>query len=335
MSSLQLSFIIPVYNRPDEIRELLASFADQDFSGDYEIVIIEDGSSISSEEVIHDFSENLTINYLSKPNTGPGDSRNYGMQRATGSYFVILDSDCILPPAYITSILAELNTNYVHCFGGPDAAHHSFTRLQKAINYSMTAMLTTGGVRGNKKALDKFQPRSFNMGLSKEAFNASSGFGDIHPGEDPDLVLRLWKLNYNTRLFPNTFVYHKRRISWSKFYKQVHKFGLVRPILNSWHPSSSKLTFWFPTLFLVFCICAIFLAAVIGNYIGLLLIGFYLALVFIHASVQNNSALIGAMAVMATLVQFLGYGWGFLKSAWTIQFWGKAPRKQFPHLFFD
>jgi len=331
---ISISFIIPVYNRPEEIRELLESFEQQETDKTYEIVIVEDGSSQTSELVIDAYSELLNVSYFFKENSGPGDSRNYGMRKAKGNYFIILDSDCILPKHYVQAAYNALTKAYIHCFGGPDAAHVSFSNLQKAINYSMTSFLTTGGIRGGKKQLDKFQPRSFNMGLSREAFEATTGFGDIHPGEDPDLVLRLWKKGYETKLITETFVYHKRRISWHKFYKQVHKFGLVRPILNSWHPTSAKLTYWFPSMFLLGFIIG-GLIAVFGNFILLLLYAFYMLLIGIHASVMTKSLTIGAQAMTAALVQFFGYGLGFLESSLAIMVFKKLPRKHFPQLFFN
>lgn len=246
---LKFSFIIPVYNRPDETQELLQSFSELKSTSNFEIVIVEDGSTKTSKHVVQQFEQQLNIKYFFKKNTGPGDSRNYGMQNASGNYFIILDSDCVLPPNYLNAVTQSLNASYVDCFGGPDAAQSSFSNLQKAINFAMTSFITTGGIRGGKNSVDKFQPRSFNMGISKKAFLASKGFGQIHPGEDPDLTIRLWQLGFKTKLIPEAFVYHKRRISWQKFYLQVHKFGLVRPILNVWHPSTKKITYWFPTVF--------------------------------------------------------------------------------------
>ncbi len=331
--SIELSFIIPVYNRPEEIAELLASFNAQNTTSAYEVVIIEDGSSLPCKDQIDKY-DHLNITYLVKANSGPGSSRNYGMERAAGNYFIVLDSDCILPPHYIDTVKQYLSTQYVDCFGGPDAAHPDFSNIQKAINYSMTSFLTTGGIRGGGEETAKFQPRSFNMGLSKKAFKASGGFGDIHPGEDPDLVLRLWKLGFDTALFSEAFVYHKRRISWGKFYKQVHKFGLVRPILNIWHPASKKITYWFPTIFLIGCVVSIF-SALLG-FIGFLLILIvYLFLILAHASVSNRSIVIGILSIVATLIQFYGYGTGFLKSTIEVRFLGKLPRKRFPQLFFS
>jgi len=230
---LEFSFVIPVYNRPEETQELLESFLGLETDTNFEVVIVEDGSTIASKSIVDTFKNKLDISYYYKENSGPGDSRNYGMQKAKGNYFIILDSDCILPKQYLSEVEKGLKANYVDCFGGPDAAHQSFSNLQKAINFSMTSFITTGGIRGNKNSVDTFQPRSFNMGLSKKAFLESKGFGRIHPGEDPDLSIRLWNLGYKTTLISKAFVYHKRRISWSNFYKQVNKFGMVRPILNS------------------------------------------------------------------------------------------------------
>src|SRR5690606_25618915 len=249
---LSYSFIIPVYNRPDEIDELLQSFTELAFLESYEIVIVEDGSSLKADKVVQSYNEKLDISYYDKPNSGPGDSRNFGMQHAKGNYFIILDSDCILPKHYLSEVDTFLQQNYVDCFGGPDAAHDSFTDLQKAINYVMTSFLTTGGIRGRKHSLHKFEPRSFNMGLSKDAFLKTQGFGKIHPGEDPDLTQRIWKSGFQSAFIEKAFVYHKRRISWKKFHQQVRKFGLVRPILLTWHPTSRKISFWFPTLFVAY-----------------------------------------------------------------------------------
>ena len=215
-----ISFIIPVYNRPEEINELLESFVKLESDKDFEIVIVEDGSNETSESVIGQYSEKLNISYYYKPNSGPGDSRNFGMKRAKGSYFIILDSDCILPKKYLKEVLEDLNKNYADCFGGPDTAHDSFTNTQKSINFAMTSFISTGGIRGKKSSVNKFQPRSFNMGISKKAFEVTNGFGNIHPGEDPDLSIRLINLGFKTKLIEGAYVYHKRRISWKKFYNQ-------------------------------------------------------------------------------------------------------------------
>ncbi len=330
---LEYSFIIPVFNRPDEIRELLRSMAELDYNGDFEIVIVEDGSNISSEEVIKDFKQKLNISYYYKENTGPGDSRNYGMKLAKGNYFLILDSDVILPLNYLKEVNSFLSSNYYDCFGGPDAAHKSFTDLQKAINYSMTSLLTTGGIRGNKQAVNKFQPRSFNMGLSKKAFLESGGFGLIHPGEDPDLALRLLKEGFKTILIPNAVVFHKRRIDWNKFYTQVNKFGKVRPILNSWHPQSAKITFWFPTLFILGFLFSVILW-LLGFTLFIWLYIFYFLIIGIDAGIKNKSSYIGIAAIIATFIQFLGYGVGFLNSIWKLKFLKMEPREAFPKLFF-
>jgi glycosyltransferase involved in cell wall biosynthesis len=330
---LQYSFIIPVYNRPNEIQELLESF--EALQGDifYEIVIVEDGSSETSKQVLDTFSKSLNISYYFKENSGPGDSRNYGMKKAKGNYFIILDSDCILPKTYLVEVKKSLEKEYVDCFGGPDAAHDSFSNLQKAINFSMTSFITTGGIRGKKSSINKFQPRSFNMGLSKKAFEASKGFGQIHPGEDPDLSIRLWNLGFKTKLIPEAFVYHKRRISWSNFFKQVNKFGMVRPILNKWHPSTKRITYWFPALFILGLIVAVVLAVVGFNWL-LIVYGFYFVLAFILALINTKNIIVSIQVIPAILIQFFGYGIGFLKSTFAVSFLNKDPETHFPKLFF-
>ncbi|MFT5754951.1 MAG: GT2 family glycosyltransferase [Flavobacterium sp.] len=329
---MNFSFIIPVYNRPDETKELLDSLAIQS-DLDFEVVIVEDGSKNTSEEVINKFSSKLNIKYLFKENTGPGDSRNYGMKRASGDYFIILDSDCILPTSYFENVKKGLKQDYVDCFGGPDKALDSFSDVQKAINYAMTSFFTTGGIRGGSEKVEKFQPRSFNMGLSKKAFEESDGFGNIHPGEDPDLSIRLWKKGYETTLIKEAFVYHKRRIDWNKFFIQVNKFGKARPILDSWYPEYSKITFWFPSLFLVGTLFAI-ITAFFQIYLPISLLFAYFLMIFIDSTIKNKSVKVGMLSVIATFIQFYGYGKGYLLSFIKIKLLKQEPKKAFPELFF-
>ncbi|MCX7552184.1 glycosyltransferase [Xanthomarina sp. F2636L] len=331
---LEFSFIIPVYNRPDEIEELLQSFTRLKTSLNFEIVIVEDGSTVTSENIINTYNQQLDIAYFKKNNTGPGDSRNFGMKQAKGNYFIILDSDCILPPKYLNEVIKSLTKDYVDCFGGPDASHDSFSNIQKAINFSMTSFLTTGGIRGNKKSVNKFQPRSFNMGLSKEAFDKSGGFGEIHPGEDPDLSIRLWNLGFKTKLIPEAYVFHKRRISWKKFYKQVNKFGMVRPILNSWHPETKKVTYWFPSLFVTGFFFSIILWGIFNFKLFLVLYLVYFLTAFTWALFKTKSLTIASLAILAICIQFMGYGIGFLKATIAINIFKRDPEKEFPDLFF-
>lgn len=330
---LQFSFIIPVYNRPEEIQELLQSFDALEGDIIYEIVIIEDGSTKPAKDVVKAFQDRLNISYFFKENSGPGDSRNFGMQKAKGNYFIILDSDCILPKQYLQEVERHLDDEYVDCFGGPDAAHESFTNLQKAINFAMTSFITTGGIRGSKNSVDKFQPRSFNMGLSKKAFEVSNGFGRIHPGEDPDLSIRLWDMGFKSKLILKAFVYHKRRISWKTFYKQVNKFGLVRPILSLWHPSTKKLTYWFPSVFVLGFILSIVLWLLNFSWLitGYML---YFVMAFIMALINTKSIVVSVLSIPAIFIQFFGYGYGFLKATIVVSLFNKDPEIHFPKLFF-
>lgn len=332
MKSIYYSFIVPVYNRPDEIEKLLLSISQLNYEGAFEVVIIEDGSENTCKTVCSRFRESVNINYLFKSNSGPGDSRNYGMKKANGDYFIILDSDCILPESYLNHVDRFLKKKFVDCYGGPDAAAESFSDLQKAINYSMTSFFTTGGLRGGSEALGKFQPRGFNMGLSKKAFIVTNGFSKIHPGEDPDLTIRLWKNNFETALISKAYVYHERRISWFLFYKQVNKFGMVRVILNKWHPETKKLTYWFPTLFimgLVFSIALLFF----GQFWLILFYAIYFLLIFIESSIRNG-LIVGFKSIIACMVQFYGYGTGFLLSWYKINMKKVPERTAFPNLFF-
>jgi len=327
------SLIIPVYNRPEEIDELLGSLSKQDYKENFEILIIEDGSTMPCDTIVNQYSQ-LNISYHKKENSGPGDSRNFGMRKAKGDYFIIFDSDCIIPQQYLSEVAAALKRNYTDCFGGPDKALDSFSNIQKAINFSMTSILTTGGIRGGSEQLNKFEPRSFNMGLSRKAFEASGGFSNIHPGEDPDLSIRLWTLGFKTQLLPNAYVYHKRRIDWDKFSLQVGKFGKARPILNSWHPDYAKLTYFFPSFFIIgFFSAAVLMLFSIDIFLKLYII--YFILIFFASAIQNKSLLIGLYSVYAVWRQFFGYGAGFIESFVKINLLKQKPQEAFPELFFE
>jgi GT2 family glycosyltransferase len=255
------------------------------------------------------------------------------MIKAKGDYFIIFDSDCIVPKGYLTEVAESLKQNYVDCFGGPDNSLDNFSDIQKAINFAMTSFLTTGGIRGGSEKISKFQPRSFNMGLSRKAFEASKGFGNIHPGEDPDLSFRLWDLGFETKLFPKAYVYHKRRIDWDTFSIQVNKFGKARPILNSWYPQYNKLTFFFPSFFIIGLLVGLVL--LIFNYDLLLqLYCIYFLMLFLVSTYKNKSLKIGYLSAIAVWKQFYGYGTGFLESYFKITLLKQKPQKAFPELFF-
>lgn len=330
---MKYSFVIPVYNRPDEIEELLESLTHQKYKEPFEIVVVEDGSTVPCKYIVEKFTTALNISYYSKPNSGPGASRNYGMARAKGAYFIILDSDCLIPDQYLIEVDVFLKRCNVACFGGPDAAHTSFSDVQKAINQTMTSFLTTGGVRGGSEKLGKFQPRSFNMGISRQAFEATKGFGKIHPGEDPDLSIRLWKLGFETALIPNAYVFHKRRIDWEKFYKQVNKFGKARPILNQRYPEYNKPTFWFPSLFMIGFVIALLLV-VVDIELFLLFYLLYFVAVFMESLVLTKSLKISFLTIIATFIQFFGYGAGFLMSYFLLNIKKLKPEEAMPEMFF-
>ena len=309
----QFSIIIPVYNRPKEIDALLESLTKQLFSDDFEVLIIEDGSEIAAENTVKKYQSQLNVNYFFKENSGAGASRNFGMQKALGNYFIILDSDVIVPPQYLSEVKKTLENNFTDAFGGPDAAHDRFTSLQKAINYSMTAVLTTGGIRGKKKSVGKFQPRSFNLGLSKKAFEKTKGFSTMKNGEDIDLTFRLWENNFETQLIEKAFVYHKRRITIQQFFKQTFGFGTARPILNKKYPETAKIIYWFPSLFIIGLDISIILAIFGFNQL-LYFYGFYFLLIFLDSLFQNKNIVVAFLSIITSLTQFFGYGTGFLES---------------------
>lgn len=309
---LKFSIIIPVYNRPQEIDELLLSLTNQNYSKPFEVIVVEDGSSIKAEELIEKYKSQLDLKYFFKDNTGAGQSRNYGMQKATGNYFIIFDSDCIIPQHYLKEVDKTLNLNFTDAFGGADAAHDSFTVIQKAINYSMTSFFTTGGIRGKKKAVGKFQPRSFNLGISKKAFELTKGFSEMKIGEDIDLTFRLWENNFETQLIENAFVYHKRRSTFRQFFKQTFAFGKGRPFLNRKYPGTSKITYWFPSLFISSLVISI-ISLFFGFEWFMFVFGVYFFVIFIDAFLKNRNITVAILSIVTTLIQFTGYGLGFFK----------------------
>ncbi|CAI9678167.1 glycosyltransferase [Elizabethkingia anophelis] len=329
---MKISIVVAIFNRKDELFELLNSLSHQTCK-DFEVIIVDDGSKIELQPTVDMFKEMLTIRYFKKENTGPGLSRNYGAHRAEGEWLVFLDSDVIVETDYIEQVCKNIDEIPTDAFGGADKAHKGFNLLQKAISYSMTSIFTTGGIRGNKKAVSKFQPRSFNMGVKKAVFLEVGGFSEMRIGEDPDLSMTLWEKGYQTAFFDHIGVYHKRRTDLGKFSKQVYQFGVARPILNQRHPAYTKLTFWFPSVFLVGYCMGIIHYFFEHNGIILSLYGLYTFLVFAHATLITRNISIGALAVVTTYVQMFSYGYGFLESWIKLNVFRKEPRDAFPKHF--
>lgn len=328
---MKYSFIIPVYNRPEEVDELLDSLTHQTFR-DFEVLVIEDGSAIPCKDIVEKYDDLLSIKYFVKPNSGPGQTRNYGAERAEGEYLLILDSDCIVPPTYLEAVEAELNREPADAFGGPDRAHSSFSDIQKAINYAMTSFFTTGGIRGGKKKMDKFYPRSFNMGVRAEAYQSLGGFSKMRFGEDIDFSIRIFKNGYRCRLFPEAWVWHKRRTDFRKFFKQVHNSGIARINLYKKYPESLKVVHLLPAAFTVGLL--VLLLGSIWCLWCLLPILLFILLIFIDASIRNKSIRIGCLSVAASFIQLVGYGSGFILAWWRRCVKGKDEFAAFEKTFY-
>jgi glycosyltransferase involved in cell wall biosynthesis len=312
---MRYSILIPVYNRPDEVDELLQSLARQSFT-DFEVIVVEDGSSQPCADVVRNYGERLSVRYYFKSNSGPGQTRNYAAVHSTGDYLIILDSDTIVPDDYLETVERELRANPVDAFGGPDRAHPSFTTIQKAISYSMTSFFTTGGIRGGRQKLDKFYPRSFNMGVRREVYLALGGFSDMRYGEDIDFSIRIFAGGYSCRLFPDAWVYHKRRTDFGQFFSQVQHSGIARINLYKKYPSSLKLVHLLPALFTLGVL--FFLAGSLVCLYSLLPLLVYALLVCADATWRNHSLWVGFYSVAAAYVQLIGYGSGFLSAGWNV-----------------
>jgi glycosyltransferase involved in cell wall biosynthesis len=305
------SLIIPIYNRPDEARELLESLSRQTYTA-FELLLIEDGSTQPCADVVEEYRTKITIKYIVKENTGRSDTRNTGMKYAEGDYFIFFDSDCIIPPHYLEAVNTMLTRDYADCYGGPDREHSSFTPLQKAINYAMTSFWTTGGIRGGKVNMEKFKPRTFNMGFSRAVYEKTGGFKDMY-GEDIDLSIRINKAGFTTKLYRDAWVYHKRRTNLRRFYKQVHIFGQARINLYLLHPDSLRPVHMLPALFVIGNVFII-LSAIVVSPCFLLLPALYLSLLFFDSLVKTRDLRIAALALVTSSIQIVGYGIGFIKS---------------------
>lgn len=326
---MKYSIIVPVYNRPDEVDELLQSLCEQTVK-DFEVIIVEDGSINPCKDVCNKYAGILSLHYYAKENSGPGQSRNYGAERANGKYVIILDSDVVLPSGYLQAIEEELAQQPCEAFGGPDAAHPDFTPVQKAISYSMTSFFTTGGIRGGKAKLDKFYPRSFNMGIRRDVYQQLGGFTKMRFGEDIDFSYRIVEAGYQPRLLPEAWVWHKRRTDFRKFFRQVYNSGIARINLEKRHPGTMKLVHLLPTVFTVGVIALILISAVgraLMHYVDhdqfywmcfapWLPILLYSLLIFIDSSIKNKSPHVGLLSIPAAFVQLMGYGLGFIESWW-------------------
>ena len=328
-----ISIIIAIYNRKDELFELLTSLKKQN-DQDFEVIIVDDGSNINLLPTVEIFQDQMDIQFFRKTNSGPGLSRNYGAERAKNDWLVFVDSDVIVETDYIQNIKANIKESQTDAFGGADKAHKGFNLMQKAISYSMTSVFTTGGIRGSKKAVTKFQPRSFNMGVRKAAFEKVGGFSEMRIGEDPDLSMTLWENGFTTSFFDNIGVYHKRRTDFGKFAKQVYQFGCARPILNQRHPKYVKISFAFPTLFLLGYLLGVIEYFLLGKGLILALYGLYTFMVFLHALWQTKNISIASMAIISTYIQMFSYGWGFLKSWFSLNILKMKPEDAFPHHYY-
>ena len=360
---VRYSVIVPVYNRPDEVDELLQSLCRQSVN-DFEVVIVEDGSSATCKTVCDKYAGRLDLHYFYKDNSGPGQSRNYGAERARGEWLIVLDSDVVLPEGYLAAVDKALEQSpQPAAWGGPDRAHPAFTRVQKAISYSMTSFFTTGGIRGGKgKTLDKFYPRSFNMGIAREVYRELGGFSKMRFGEDIDFSYRIVESGHSTALFAEAWVWHKRRTDFRKFFRQVYNSGIARINLSKRHPGTLKLVHMLPAVFTLGVVGLLLLFALgAGLYaegewldamhqrptdnmhqgvgfvlctLAILPLLAYSLVIFADSSLRNGSIGVGLLSVPAAFTQLMGYGLGFIEAWWKRCVLGKDEYAAFEKNFY-
>jgi len=311
------SIIIPLYNRPQEIKELLETLTLQTYK-DFEVLVIEDGSVNDAEAIVKSFADKLDVRYYKKQNEGQGFTRNYGFKLAKGDYFVIFDSDCLIPENYLQTVNDYLKTNWLDAYGGPDDSHPSFTPIQKAISYSMTSPFTTGGIRGNKKGIGQFHPRSFNMGVSRKVWETVGGFIITRSAEDLEYSIRIHSAGFKIGLIPDAKVYHKRRTNFLQFYKQIHFFGRARINLYTFFPKELKLVHFFPAVFTLGVLFTL-IANIFWGWVAKtcdILLAIWIMLIFFHALVKNKSLKVAFLSVIAAFIQLIAYGLGFMQDFW-------------------
>ena len=307
----RFSVIVPVYNRIEEVKDLLTSLSAQECK-DFEVIIVEDGSTMPCREEVNSYKDKIDVSYYLKENEGRSIARNYGLERAKGDYFIFFDSDCVIPSDYFRKLGIALNSNPLDCFGGPDAAHESFSDTQKAINYSMTSFLTTGGIRGGKIQLEKFTPRTFNMGFSRKVYDKVGGFREMF-SEDIDMSTRIKQAGFSIGLIRDVPVYHKRRVAFKKFLRQVHVFGMSRITLYLLYPDSLKIVHWLPALAVVGSVILVLVSVFVSPWFLLPLVVYLLA-IWVMAALTTKSIKIATLAVPASIIQLGGYGCGFIKA---------------------
>lgn len=308
------SVIVPVYNRIDEVEDLLQSLAKQSFT-DFETIIVEDGSTMPCEDTVKKFQDQIDVKYYFKDNEGRSIARNHGIERASGDYFIFFDSDCVIPENYFEILDKRLNATPLDCFGGPDAAHSSFTPVQKAISFAMTSFLTTGGIRGGKIQLEKFVPRSFNMGYSRKVYERVGGYREMF-SEDIDMSTRIRMAGFSIGLISDAEVYHKRRVDFGKFWRQVHVFGMSRITLKLLYPDSLKIVHTLPALAVIIGLILVGLGITLSPW-WLLPLAIYIIAIFFAACISTRSIGIALLAIPASVIQILGYGTGFIRAYFT------------------
>jgi len=318
------SIIIPCFNRADEVAELLESISQLKFDpAQFEIIISDDGSTDNTKKLVEQNKSKLQCDliYLTQNNSGPGAARNHAMENANGDFFIFIDSDVTLSADWLFHIDLTLVEKKADAFGGPDSYREDFSPFLKAVNYSMTSFITTGGLRGKKgKKLARFYPRSFNMGLSRELWKKIGGFGSLRHGQDIEFSHRIIESGAQVIFIDQAVVYHKRRTNLRRFYKQVFNWGVARinlykinkKMLEPLHSIPAVLTFVAVTLLVLSLIFDLIKTIVLWGFSAGILILIYSMIDSIRIYKSIKPALWLPLVMPA---QVLGYGFGFIYNA--------------------
>lgn len=322
MSTPKFALISPTFKRPDEVTEFLDSLRKLDYPKDKFEIILGDGTPGDElRPLIYPYQKDLPLKIYYEEFLPVSNARNRAAELSTAQFFIFLDSDCIIPEGYLKAVEFFLDAHpQINLFGGPDAASEDFTDLQKAISFSMTSFLTTGGIRGGSSSVTTYHPRGFNMGISAELFNKVGGYDENFVcGEDVELSMRLIKAGAKSAFIEEAHVFHKRRTSIKQFRRQVFRFGAARPLLAKAHPGNLKITHLFPLAFTVYRhVSAILFLLVFYFNLSVLSLPFamyvlYMVAVFFSA-LKKEGLSVALLAVQTTNTMNAGYGIGFLRN---------------------
>ncbi len=320
INDIFISVITPSYNRASELEHLMRSISAQSIDHNlFELIISDDGSTDDTEALINSWQEkaSFSIKYISQENKGPGAARNHGLEKSIGELILFIDSDCEAHPKWIETIVDEYHKSEFDACGGPDGGKKDFTLLQKAIDYSMTSFFTTGGMRGHsEKMISKFYPRTHNMGVKRDKYEAVGGFGNLRHGQDIEFSHRIRTSGGKIRFIKNALVYHRRRTSLRQFIKQVFNWGVARINLGKIDTAMLEPVHFLPSLSILLSLFIILIIYQLDWGISEIFLLFFspLSIICLLGALNKKDLRVFPILLLVIPIQIFGYGLGFLQA---------------------